>query len=337
MVKLNITELPRISIIIPVYNVEPYIADCLQSVMCQTYKGTIECILVDDCGTDDSMQIAELLIAEYNGPVEFKVLHHERNRGLSAARNTGTEAAKGEYIYYLDSDDWIDDNSIATLYKAIVSGDYAIAISYFTAYFNAKNSVYNPQWLFTEPRVIQSEQFAERMLMQQSNFASTAKLYKKEILTDVRFREGRLNEDTLFVVDMISVIESQNLKCIDIPLYAYHYRMRDESICHKSMHKMDACYIEHIQIAIDKYRERQELVNWLHTDQVRRSMKVFRDKLADYNSYNVAGRCVRNADKKFLKEIVIKRKTYIHILLFAYLPIIMWGKNQIQRIIKEIL
>ena len=78
-------NLYKISIIIPVYNVEPYISDCLQSVMRQTYKGEIECILVDDCGTDKSVEIAEKRIAEYDGPIEFKVLHHDHNRGLSAA------------------------------------------------------------------------------------------------------------------------------------------------------------------------------------------------------------------------------------------------------------
>ena len=88
----------RVSIIVPVYNVAPYIADCLRSVMHQTYTGSMECLLVDDCGTDDSITIAERMIADYEGPIQFQILHHERNRGLSAARNTGTEAAKGEYL-----------------------------------------------------------------------------------------------------------------------------------------------------------------------------------------------------------------------------------------------
>lgn len=93
---------PKISIIIPVYNVAEYITECLQSVIRQTYQGEIECIIVEDCGTDNSIAVAERLIAEYRGSIEFRILHHERNRGLSAARNTGTDAATGDYIYYLD-------------------------------------------------------------------------------------------------------------------------------------------------------------------------------------------------------------------------------------------
>ena len=107
--------LPKVSIIIPIYNVETYIEECLQSVMRQTYKGMIECILVDDCGTDNSMKIMEQLIEVYNGPIEFKVLHHEHNRGLSAARNTGMDAACGDYVYFLHSDDWISDDCIERL------------------------------------------------------------------------------------------------------------------------------------------------------------------------------------------------------------------------------
>ena len=105
----------NVSIIIPVFNVAPYIADCLRSVMRQTYTGNMECLIVDDCGTDNGIAIAERMIADYKGPIRFQILHHERNRGLSAARNTGTEAAIGEYLYYLDSDDEKTEDCIERL------------------------------------------------------------------------------------------------------------------------------------------------------------------------------------------------------------------------------
>jgi glycosyltransferase involved in cell wall biosynthesis len=73
--------------------------------MRQTYEGDIECIVVDDCGTDGSMGIVNKLILEYNGPIMFKILHHTHNRGLSAARNTGISNASGDYLLFLDSDD----------------------------------------------------------------------------------------------------------------------------------------------------------------------------------------------------------------------------------------
>lgn len=113
---------PKVSIIIPVYNVEPYIAECLQSVMRQTYQGPMECLMVDDCGTDKSMDIAERMIAEYEGPIEFRVLHHDVNKGLSCARNTGMDAATGDYIYFVDSDDYITDDCINHLVSIAVEG-----------------------------------------------------------------------------------------------------------------------------------------------------------------------------------------------------------------------
>ena len=133
--------LPKISIVIPVYNVEEYIPECLQSVMRQTYKGEIECILVDDCGNDKSVEVAERLIGGWEKSfrqdkkleksdcrLRFSIVHHERNGGLSAARNTGTEVATGDYIYYLDSDDYISDDCLEVLAKPLIDKNYDMIV-----------------------------------------------------------------------------------------------------------------------------------------------------------------------------------------------------------------
>lgn len=108
-------NLPLISILIPVYNVEPFITRCIKSVMSQTYVGKMECVIVDDCGTDRSMKIIEQLLADYRGNIEFQILRHTHNRGLAATRNTAVEASKGEFIVHLDSDDWIEPTMIELL------------------------------------------------------------------------------------------------------------------------------------------------------------------------------------------------------------------------------
>lgn len=136
----------KVSIIIPVYNVAPYIGVCLRSVMRQTYQGAMECLIIDDCGTDESIAVAEGMIREYNDNanlnanldlevdgnlnlddnlnegegIRFRIIRHERNRGLSAARNTGTFEAVGEYLYYLDSDDEITDDCIEKLMEVVL-------------------------------------------------------------------------------------------------------------------------------------------------------------------------------------------------------------------------
>lgn len=109
----------KVSIIIPIYNVEAYIKDCLVSVVRQNITEGVECILIDDCGKDNSIKIAEQILKEYNGEISFSVIHHERNKGLSAARNTGIKAAKGEYLYFLDSDDKISDDCISSMWSLV--------------------------------------------------------------------------------------------------------------------------------------------------------------------------------------------------------------------------
>lgn len=114
----------KVSIIIPVYRVEPYIVRCIDSVLNQTYR-CLEVILVDDCTPDSSMTIAREHIEQslLSEDLDFVYLKHEYNRGLSAARNTGIEAATGDYIYFLDSDDGITDDCIELMVDAVTEED----------------------------------------------------------------------------------------------------------------------------------------------------------------------------------------------------------------------
>lgn len=100
-----------ISIIIPIYNVKDYVKNCIDSILSQTYKD-YEVILVDDCGRDKSVAIAEKML---EGKVRYTVLHHDHNRGLSAARNTGFVEAKGEYVLFVDSDDSLSHDCLEKL------------------------------------------------------------------------------------------------------------------------------------------------------------------------------------------------------------------------------
>ena len=109
----------KISIIIPVFNVSKYIERCLLSVMNQTNTKGIECILVDDKTPDDSIKIAQNLLANYQGNINFRLVEHRENKGLAAARNTGIKKAIGEYVYFLDSDDEITADCMEGLLKLI--------------------------------------------------------------------------------------------------------------------------------------------------------------------------------------------------------------------------
>lgn len=216
---------PKISIIVPVCNVEAYISECLQSVMRQTYKGAMECILVDDCGTDKSLAIAEGLIAEYNGAVSFRILHHEHNRGLSAARNTGTDAAQGDYIYYLDSDDYISDDCLEVLAEPLKKREYDMVIGDYEMFGN----MHNPTLLLeTKNELIGNniifESYADRRLY----VMAWNKLCKRPYLRDnnITFLEGQLHEDELWTYKTMLCAQSIGI-CHQI---VYLYRVRNNSI-----------------------------------------------------------------------------------------------------------
>lgn len=109
-----------VSIIIPIYQVEDYIERCITSVIHQTYNhSNIESILVDDCGTDSSIILAQKCIDNYKGDIRFKIIHNEHNSGLSVSRNNGMRVATGDYIFFLDSDDYLSDDCIEKLMNAI--------------------------------------------------------------------------------------------------------------------------------------------------------------------------------------------------------------------------
>ena len=105
--------MPDISIIIPTYNAEKSIGKCIESIISQDPKGiSIECLIVNDCSTDDGMAIAKNVIAAYQGPISFQIISHASNQGVSVARNTGVARATGTYVLFIDSDDYLLPGSI---------------------------------------------------------------------------------------------------------------------------------------------------------------------------------------------------------------------------------
>ncbi len=218
--------LPRISIVIPVYHVEPYIAECLQSVMRQTYQGEIECIIVDDCGTDKSIEVAEHVIAEYTGPFEFKVVHHEHNRGVAASRNTGTDAATGDYYYYLDPDDYITDDCLEVMTAPLKEKDYDMVLADYELTYNP----YNIHLLVKETGPILGNEniFKEFYVSRTLYVTPTNKLFNSSLLRrhELRFLEGQIHEDDLWSYKTTLCLESVYVQ----NRITYIYRIRPGAI-----------------------------------------------------------------------------------------------------------
>ena len=106
---------PLVSVLVPVYNVEPYIERCARSLFEQTYDN-LEYIFCDDCSTDASIHILESVMKDYPQRLEqIRIIHHERNRGSAAARNTLIDNSNGVFLFWVDSDDWVETNAVDLL------------------------------------------------------------------------------------------------------------------------------------------------------------------------------------------------------------------------------
>lgn len=229
-----------VSIIIPIYNVEKYVSECLCSVIAQTYSGPMECILVDDCGGDRSMDIVNDIISSYNGEIKFHILHHKNNRGLSAARNTGIMSAIGEYLLFLDSDDKLLPNSIETL-VAIVNKYPHIDMVVGGILTNGRASVYD---ISKRPSLIKDyysdRRYVRKLLLEGVTFPVMAwnKLINSSFLktNNLYFKEGIIHEDihwNFFVQRYVNdVAISQK------PTYVY--RINPDGIVERSKHNRNS-------------------------------------------------------------------------------------------------
>lgn len=180
------TPLTRLSVIIPIYNSAGYLDRNLDAVASQDIKAGYEVILVDDGSTDASGKICDDRAAK---DPRFRVIHTE-NAGPSAARNHGLDAAVGEYIVFVDSDDLIHPLYLSRLLEAIEQTDAEIAVCRFTAEKGAMKATAK------EPEIVSGQRLLEMMLYQRGADSSPyCKIYRRELFDDVRFREGIIYED----------------------------------------------------------------------------------------------------------------------------------------------
>lgn len=218
-----------VSVIIPIYNVSAYIERCIRSVMNQTFSD-FECILVDDASPDDSIAKCERMIAAYDGLIRFKMIHHEKNSGLSVARNTGTEAATGDYILYIDSDDEITNDCLEMLMAPILIDDAIEMVlgSYERLYDEDSSKINDSKPLDYD--LIKGVEAVRNSFFEKKRVTHAAwnKLIRKDFLIrfNLSFKEGLLWEDTLWI---FYVMKHLTHLCI-IKDVTYHYYMRPQSI-----------------------------------------------------------------------------------------------------------
>lgn len=221
------------SIIVPVYNVEKYLDKCLASILRQTFKN-FECIIIDDGSPDNSNAIIDKYVKLDQC---FKVIH-QKNMGLSAARNAGLDIAKGEYVVFVDSDDYIADDYLEKFALKIADTDADIVICGFIEAYKdyEKNKVFAAE----STEVIKQNILADVWPSYVWN-----KCYKKDLFTNIRFPVGKIFEDILTIPKLCRY--ARKIVCIPDKLYYYNRQNENSITANMSSEKMYNLFQGHLK------------------------------------------------------------------------------------------
>lgn len=204
----------KVSIIIPIYNCEEYLSECLDSVLNQTYKN-IEVLMINDGTKDKSNIICRKYAKKYN----WIFIDRKQNKGLSYTRNEGLDNATGKYVMFLDSDDILYKDAIKTLYDEIKSQQSDIVISKINSFNSSGNyGYYSDKYLDKEET---TNIFKNKKLI--NCISVCAKLYDKKIINGVRFISGIYHEDNYFTLKILTKAKKISI----LPKYTYYRRIRE--------------------------------------------------------------------------------------------------------------
>lgn len=218
----------KVSVIIPMYNVASLVQRCIHSLCSQTYRH-IELIFVNDCSKDDTVSFVETLLASENSEgIEYRIITHEHNMGVAAARNTGLDAAKGKYIYYVDSDDYIEPDTIECLVREAEDGNKDIVSCEWLLEFgtNARHMV--------QPDFATGEDLFRQMCYGKARWNLWLFLVKRSLYEDnhIRFVPGvNMGEDMMVMLKMSLCAKKVSV----IHRSLYHYIQTNSSAISKDI------------------------------------------------------------------------------------------------------
>lgn len=304
--------MPKVSLIVPVYNVEKYLRKCIDSILNQTFTD-FELILVNDGSLDSSGDICEEYKRRDN---RIKVIN-KKNGGLSEARNFGIDIAIGEYIGFIDSDDYIEKNMIEILYKSIVENDSDIAICGYYIDFdkiNIKNNNIEKNLVLTSQQAIE--------IIPDISPAAWNKLYKRNIFEKIRYPIGKFNEDVYILLD---ILEKAN-KISYCKERLYHYIQRSNSITKSEFNdkKWDCVFAweKNLNIVRERYENAIKAVEYKYFGSYIYLLDsiIITPKYKNNNNYIKIKKFINNNIKHILKNPFIKLKRKISLIAFMIYP-----------------
>ena len=243
---MSIIDNRLVSVIIPAYNVEQYVERCVYSVTKQTYRN-LEIILVDDGSTDCTGIICDKLAKEDN---RISVIH-KTNGGLSDARNAGIDVSRGEYISFVDSDDYIASDMLEHMMNAMCETDISMVVVGFWKQSGDAREYCGP----TTERVVSSEEALKDIYIGHEIYpASWNKLYRRALFNNNRFAVGMINEDSEIITKLL--MECNRVALVSKPLYIY--MIREGSITQSSFSSKDYNGIKAYRTAVDVCKKRKK-------------------------------------------------------------------------------
>lgn len=207
-----------ISVVVPVYNVEPYLKECLESIINQTYRD-LEIILIDDGSTDKSGDICE----EYAKKDDRIIVIHQSNQGSASAKNAGLRKSSGEYLAFVDSDDFLQEDAYEFMVKQLEEYCADIIQGCFRKVYQ---KFYRDVNKIIEMQILDTFEFLELFTKDWTCGLLWDKLYKRDIFKDIYFKEGHKIDDEFFTYK--GVMNSK--KVLRVPHYIYNYRQRISSV-----------------------------------------------------------------------------------------------------------
>lgn len=213
----------KVSVIVPVYNTEKYLRRCLDSLVNQTIED-IEIIVINDCSPDNSKEILKEYEKKYKDKI--KVFHNKTNKGIGYNRNYGIKKVTGEYIGFVDSDDWVNETMYDKLYKKAKEDNLDLVLCNFHKMLEKENDL-------EEIASSEISYFKNTNLKQTPNLlldvelAPWNKLYKKELIKEITFPENLKYEDTIFVLKAMA--RSKKIGMVDEKLNYYLVRSKSET------------------------------------------------------------------------------------------------------------
>ena len=251
----------KISVIVPVYNVEQYLERCVDSIINQTYTN-LEIILVNDGSTDNSGKLCDELAKKDE---RIRVIHKE-NGGLSDARNRGIDESESDLVGFIDSDDYIDSDMYEVLLKNLNDTDADLSMC---ALYDVYNNTPEAQVTNKETWKLSSEQ-AIKMVMEAKILSVTAvnKLYRKSLFTDLKFEVGKIAEDAFIMIKLLDKCE----KIVATNEKKYYYVHRENSITTQKFSKkflnVIEAYEQNSNIILEKYPKLKDVaqtrMNWAY-------------------------------------------------------------------------